>query len=289
MKLSKITYAKMSNEGNWNLVLETISDLQQYVNIDNKNNADSALALWSRLKEYKSANMMMDAYHAAQGELGIARLMAFHLENPKSENRETTIVDYCNTFDTVLHGKYKNMETIINEGKKVRTNWKGGYSIFDDYFISLEDKECDSDMLLIYLTTGEIGENKLVFDKEVLILENNEELSPYIYKRLRKYEYNTTQIVNRFRVRMLNKTKEEIYKLFDDGIKNKLEVIYIETTLQDKNQFDGIKQIIEKVMINNPKKHLTINLNIFSVEKIEIKTVENIKLNITYNETITKG
>ena len=85
------------------------------------------------------------------------------------------------------------------------------------------------------------------------------------------------------------KSAEEIYKLFDDGIKSCLEVIYIETTLQDKTQFDGIKSIIEKVMTNNPDKHLAIHLNIIGSDKLEIETVDNIKLVITYNRFIERG
>jgi hypothetical protein len=283
MKLSKVTYAKFPSNGDWCLILETQEDLKQYIAVDNRNNVDSALALWNRLAEYRSNNMMMDAYHASQGELGIARLMAFHLENPKGDKRETTIVDYCTQVDSILYNKYLRMSEMIDSGVSVRTNWKGGFSGFDNYFISLEDRECNADTLLVYLTTGEVEKVELKFNKKVLILENDEVCSPYTYSVTRKYEYDTTQIVNRFRVRMLNKTKEEIYKLFNDAINDKLKIIFIETTLNDKAQFDGIKSIIEKVMTNNPNKHLTIYLNITTSEKLEIKTVDNIKLIITNN------
>lgn len=285
MKLSKVTMKSHPSEGGWCLILESLDDLMKYSKINGINTADSALGLWNRLKEYQSANLSMDAYHAAQGEQGIARLMAFHLENPKSENKETSIVEYCNIVDGYVNSKYDNMADMLSKGLKVQTNWNGGYSQHDEFFICLEDKECNDDTLIKYLTTGEVEEIKLEFDKEVLVLENDELPSPYIYKCLRKHDYNEYQIVNRFRVRMMNKSKEDIYKLFDDAIKNKLEVIYVETTLQDKNQFESIQLILESIMKNNPKKHLLINLNLLGVlGKEGIKTdIPNIKLKITNN------
>lgn len=274
MKLIKLK-DKNEKEYNWNLVIETLEDLELYSKLDFKIAVEDAGNLWKDIKE--NENLNINEY--SKGKHPIVKWCHFRL-NYKS-TKETTLTEYSHIIDETHHKKYLGIKQIIDSGKSVRTNYNGGYNIFDINYDVLDVIECNSDALYAYLTSGKVNEPDLSIDKEVLIIENDKKATEWSLdkaKQLNK-EY---QIIDRLDVRMLNKSGKDIYNLFDKGIKNKLNTIIVETTLLHTAQYEQIKAILEHVMTDNKDKTLNIHLKLNALDtNIETKC-SNIKLNL-YN------
>lgn len=281
MKLANISYAKLKGDRYWNLILETMEDVQVYFKASSELSAKQFLNIWVAMKGGQTWPHYFNQRVHQASIAGAAMKISFQAE----ETGKVSLIEGCEIHDKLLYGKLQSMIRIMMSGDKIRVSSKGGYSNFDDMFQTHEEMVCNENQMKEYLMGFDNIKIEFTISKPIIVIENESMISKELSKKIDdlKYDYKTYETLFNFKYRTENWEGKEFFKFFDDGIKNGLHTIIAETSLYDKEQFEKLTAILKKVMNNNPDhtlevKLLTTNTNELSEHISNLP--ENLKLTL---------
>lgn len=260
MKLALISYAKLKGEKHWNLILESVEDVQTYFDASSSVGASQFLDVWQEMKKGHDSSHTVNQRVHQSSVVGAAMTIAI-----RATEKPVTLVDACAIHDKLLYAKFMNMLKFITVlGQKIRVNSKGGYSAFDDMFQTHEELEIDEKQMREFLIASDDFKCKLSLSKPIIVLENDSIISDELHKKIEYnglgLNYNDWEPIMNFKFRTENWTFEDFFELFDKAVKNGLHTIIAETTLYQEEQFGRMTKILKKVMQNNPGKTLSVKL-----------------------------
>lgn len=259
MKLALISYANLKGDKHWNLILETAEDVQIYFDASSKLGIQQFIDIWTELKGGQTwPHYFNERIHQAsvKGALTMVSMKA-------EQAGECSLVDACEINDKLLFNKLRSMRKMIENGEQIRVSSKGGYSGFDEMYQTHEEMECTEKQMREYLLAKDGMKFDLAISRNIIIIENESMVSDVLDRKIRnelKIHYSDYEPVLNFKYRTDNWTAAEFYKLFDDAVKNGLHTIIVETSINDKQQFESMAELLKKVMGNNPNKSLEVKI-----------------------------
>ena len=178
-------------------------------------------------------------------------------------------------MDKLLFKKMNNMIKLIDSYSCVRINSSGGYSPMDSFYEIDEHLEADNIMVSKYLK-GDLDflvRDVLNINSKVLVIENDKTISgeQLAYLKSKGMNNKDTYILDDFRHKTNAYTKENYIDMFKNAFSNGLTDIVVETTMQDKNQFNLLKGIIESVVTDMK---IYLNIHILKVGDFEDVTTD---------------
>lgn len=264
MKIAELNYNPkkykgLSKKGEWNhhVILETVDDVNIYMEIEKEIEAKDAWRYWCDAKKY-------DAAHAVMGRRGGSVAMHSRIITNEIEGKETTMVDAFEEVDKVLTGKYLNMVKFLNSGYKVRVGSKGGYSMLDDSFVTRNEIDIDEHGLREYLLTEKYTPQFSIKEyrgQKCVVIENDKYVTEGVLGMLDKFKFRYCYYaVRNFNDRTKNTPSNIIYNEFQKLLDQGMKAIMAETTGYFSDQLDNMTHLIKKLMHNNPDKKLDVYL-----------------------------
>lgn len=261
MKLSLISYAQFeTKEKHWNLILESVQDVQQYFEASSSLSAHQFIDVWEKMKGKNGFQQTWPHFFDQRTHQGSIAGALVSITMKAEQQGKVSLVEACEIHDKLLYVKLQNMLKIVIQGKSIRVASKGGYSIFDEFYQTHEQADCSEKDMREFLMSYDSVKMSLFFKRPIVVIENESVLSDRMSKHFRYIDNQTHHFVYNFKYRTENWTYEEFFKLFDEAVKNGTHTIMAETSLYDIKQFGALAKVAKNVMTANPTSKLTIKL-----------------------------
>jgi len=286
MKLAYTEYAKFNNsnvkkEDTLCLILEDVEDVVTYFDYVGEKDAKKLIGAWGLITENVErgqapySHLPYDPVYVVAGVLAAKGM----------SKKKYSLLHLATDFDSIIADKMQTMLKFITNGDKVRVNWKGGYSSFNDIFNVTEEVPADEHKIRQYLMLGTLSEDGLPDIKiktDTLVIENDVSISRELYwDYLQKNNIEYDRFYE-FKSKTNFLKYEQLFELFDSFIQSGITHIVTETTMNDKMQILTMKKILQKVMDQYPDKKLKVSimLNGEDTEGILKTDRKNLKINI---------
>ena len=277
MKIAK-SYSEVDQKEFTFLLLESVKDLDAYAGYNTPIKAKQAVGAWMGFKSQDFKKDFGDWVQHEESTNSIARVLALQANLKGSP---TSIVDYCTNSDHLINGIHNAMHRMLLENYIVRVNSRGGYcSITEsdlDEFIFVED--INEIQMTNFLLNGHHNES-LRINKKIIVIENDN----YIPKQLindfcvlTNVEQSDVQPITGFKLKTILYKPVDYFNLFNEGIKNGLTTILVETTGQDAKQVESLKGVLNKVISQYKDVILTIYIRTYQKD-LYVSDNEKIKI-----------
>jgi hypothetical protein len=272
------------------LLLETNEDIEKYYDVWSNIEAEGNVGLLFGFKSQGFRKTLSDYLcHEDSYASSSKRLLAFRLD---SKQTDTSLIEACSISDKILIDKFLLMKKIRNNFNQiVRLNPSGGMcgiNDLSDYENIIEIDDSNMKILTNYLINKTIEDNDLVINSRTIIIENSKTAEIFAKRLNKAYGFNNIQVLNFFKNRTYNYKDSDYIELLENGIKNGLENICIDTTGQDLRQLLMINNISRYLETTNHKLNLYILTSNKEVEKILINS-ENLKIHWMERISVTIG
>jgi hypothetical protein len=268
------------------LLIENYDDLNKYIHWNSLIRSKQAGNFWIGFKSQNYRQSMSD-YYAHEREC--RNTVIQNVLSLECENRATTsLLEYCQIADKILFDIYSTMKKFLDRGELVRVNHLGGYSPYHDGMFIIDDmiEITDDNQIMDFILTGELSLS-MEITKKSIYMENADKLNGFtqydkeILDKLQKYYINKEdiQIFNQFKLKTILWDGLDYIKFFVKGIENGLENIIFESDFQDMKQFNGLKSILESVMLKYPDNTMNVYIKKHTQNKVYLTTTSpNIKI-----------
>ncbi len=263
-----MSYQKEITHKNYNYIcIENEHDAQVFAQYNSLIKSRQSVNFWMGFKSQSYRNNMVD-YQQHDGERDniMANVMATRCNLSETE---VSMLDYCNLSDKIIEDMNRQVLKFIHEGRLVRIADTGGYCPIDDLKEYDNALDINEEEALNFMLHKSIDFN-FEITKPTIVIEN----APRIPKELieefcvkTNTDKESIQVFNSFKQRTILFQIVDYKTLFENGIKNGLKNIVVETSAQDVKQLDNMKYILQSVMFKFPEKTLNVYINVFGYNK----------------------
>jgi len=263
------------------LLLENNEDLIAYTYIDKIVKSKQAISFWMDLKSQDFRKTPNDYLAHEVSENSIARVLSLNMEIKRTT---TSIIDFCLDTDSIIFELHERLDEYINVlHKNVRINELGGICTIDNNFSEYDVvKDIDEKQMLNFILSKNIDFDFNIKGKSIVIENDNINPKSLIKLFVNKTSIKDIQIFQGFKMKTILFNEKDFFKFFKEGLIQGLENIIFETTGQDVNQINLLKQILEQIMVSFPEKEITIFVKTYSSDKelfsSKLKNINIIKL-----------
>lgn len=260
------------------LLIENEKDLILFISYDSEIRSKQSIDFWIGFKTQTFRTSMGDYYCHERDcrNTSIQQFMALYVEMKGVES----VIDYCSASDKILGSKYSTMQNILNRGEYVRVNNLGGYSPYNDGMFVIDEMKdiVEDEQVKNFILSGEIN-LPMVIDKKCLVLENADRPPSNFISKIKdiiKYDDNDIQTFTTFKLKTILWDKKEYIEFFKKGFLNGLDTIAFQSTLQDIQQFNKLKELLEFLVLEM-KVPLSVYIQAYCTPTIkkELETIRN--------------